>query len=373
MRVLFLRADDLAASVRLLPLLRLLRERGTISHLCSVDRNMRATGNDGAPFDVVLAHRNPGTRQIAWLRRSRLPFVYDIDDLLLGGSASPGGRQAREQAAIRWCLANASTVTAPSRRLLAALERHLGEPLRERALYLPNAALEPTPPGPKAARPRILWVSSHGHHFAEIDHVATGLASAARALDTEVMLIGRFPDSVRARLPGHLHVAWVEPERYRDLLAAGSFIAAAPLPRALAPDRQEFIDCKSDIKAAEFGSLGIAALYSPAPPYSESDLPCVMARDNSAAAWETGMIALAGGYPQEGMKLMQHPAIAARRRERIGGELAGVLERARGAADRPVVFRSLPTPSMLRLFEQGMRSLRSRLLRSRTGVDGGRR
>jgi hypothetical protein len=84
------------------------------------------------------------------------------------------------------------------------------------------------------------------------------------------------------------------------------------------------------------------------------------------------MIALAGGYPQEGMKLMRHPAIAARRRERIGGELAGVLERAR-AADRPVVFRSLPTPSMLRLFEQGMRSLRSRLLRSRTGVDGGRR
>jgi hypothetical protein len=363
MRVLFLRADDLSAPVRVIPLLESLCAAGHIRDVCSVDRELAATGDCRLPFDVVLAHRNPGSRQIAWLRRSGLPFAYDIDDLMLRRSAPAGRRHAREQDAIRWCLTNASYVTAPSRRLLATLDRYLGGTLSGRAVYLPNAALESAPARPAAAVPRLLWVSSHGQHYEELEEVAAGVAAAARALGTGVTLIGRFPVPVRALIPGHRHVPWVEPRQYRLALAAGAFVAAAPLPLALPPEEQEFVDCKSDIKAAQYGSLGIAALYSPASPYRETDLPCTVAPGNLAADWRSGMIALAKGFPQQGLALAQHPAVIARERTLIAQRLLEVLLRVRAATGKPFAFRASVTPPLFRRLERGVRSLRARLFR----------
>ena len=66
----------------------------------------------GSPFDVLMVHRNPGKRQIAWLRRAGIPFIYDIDDLLLSADGDLSGRRAQEQDAIRWCLGNALLIGA---------------------------------------------------------------------------------------------------------------------------------------------------------------------------------------------------------------------------------------------------------------------
>ena len=361
MRVLFLASDGLSAPLRIRPLLEHLRSAGQIDDFAVVDRDLAMTGS-GSAFDVVLVHRSPGSRQIAWLTRSGLPFVYDIDDLLLGDPTGLDRRRAQEHEAIRWCLVHAQTVTSPSRRLLATLERRLGESFGDRAVYLPNAGCKPiAKSAPPLHPPRLLWVSTHGRHFDELCDVGAGIAAAARAIGTEVTLVGRFPNSVLAAIPGHVHVPWLEADEYEKFLAHGSFIAAVPLPTDVSSTEREFLACKSDVKAAQFCSLGIAALYSSVPPYTESDLPCVIAPTNAAADWQRRLVELAKGFPGEGEKLAHHPALAARRRQVIARQLFDVLVRARAAV--PFEFRATPTPTVLRSLEQGIRSIRSRLLR----------
>ena len=361
MRVLFLASDGISATVRIRPLLEHLRDCGKIEDFACVDRDLAIIGS-GGPFDVVMVHRNPGSRQIAWLRGSGLAFVYDVDDLLLPDAIQLDWRRTRERDAIRWCLANARAVTSPSRRLLATLDSRLAEPLGSRAIHLPNAGFEPIPAVARpAARPHLLWASSHGVYFEELAGICAGIAAAARAIGTQVTLVGRFPDAVHAAIPGHVHVPWLEIGEYQRFLAGGSFVAATPLPAAMPPAEQAFLDCKSDIKAAQFCSLGIAALYSPVPPYTDSDLPCTIAPTNTAADWQDGLIALAKDYPAGGERLAQHPALAARRRDVAARQLFDILSLARSKAS--IEFRVRPRPALLRRLEQRIRSIRSRIFR----------
>jgi hypothetical protein len=361
MRVLYFGADSVSAAVRIRPLLESLCCTGQIEGFACVDRNMALDG-DAGPYDVILVHRNPGGRQIAWLRRSGLPFIYDVDDLLLRDPVPADSRRAREQLAMRWCLAHAHCITSPSRRLLRTLELWTEQSFGERAVYLPNPGFPSVArPAREVTRPCLLWVSSHGEHYDEFCEIGAGIAAAADTIGCEVVLIGRFADSVRAAVPNHIHVPWLEPDQYRQFVANGPFIAVAPLPLGLPHTEQEFVECKSDIKAAQFCSLGIAAAYSPAPPYSESDLPCALVPTNTAADWCDRLVELAGGFPSEGMMLAQEPAVAARGEPIVAQQLHAVLARVRDATGRQFVLRSVPTPSVFRRMEQRFRSLRTRL------------
>src|SRR5262249_8723169 len=116
-RVLFLQSDPLTAETRIRPLLDLLRSESHIGGYRVVDRDMAIGGDLAEHYDAILAHRNPSTRQLAWLRGNSARFAYDIDDLLLPGPAAKlTGRCAAESESIAWCLTNAHRVTAPSRR-----------------------------------------------------------------------------------------------------------------------------------------------------------------------------------------------------------------------------------------------------------------
>jgi hypothetical protein len=362
MRVLFFGSDGVSAPVRIRPLLETLRAAGDVEDFACVDRDLAVTGG-GSRFDVLLVHRNPGRRQIAWLRRSGLPFVYDIDDLLLHEPSRAARRRAREQDAIRWCLTNAAVVTSPSRRLLTTLDTRLSASLGVRAVYLPNSGFDVQPAGAAKAKPRLLWVSSAGQHYDELIPVARGIAAAAAAIGTDVVVVGRMPDAVRAAMPGHSHMPWIVPEQFQRFLAQGSYIAVAPLPTALPPHEQNFVDCKSDIKAAQFCSLGIAALYSPAVPYAESDLPCALAPTNTESDWRDGLIELARGFPESGRRLADHPAVAARSRTVVAQQLLDALSRAHAATGAAFSFQARPTPGLLRSLERKIRSLRARLFR----------
>jgi len=136
-----------------------------------------------------------------------------------------------------------------------------------------------------------------------------------------------------------------------------------PLPMDLSPEMQTFIGCKSDIRAAEYGSNRIAAVYSAVPPYTESDLPCYIAPSNSAGDWQKSILALAERFPRDGNDLAENAAFAARRPSTIALQLLTVLARVRAAQGRPVGFRALPTPRVFRNIERGFRNLRSRLSR----------
>jgi hypothetical protein len=360
MRVLFICADAVSGPVRIVPLLEALRSAGELEAYSVVDRNMAIHGS-GSAFDVLVAHRNPSERQFAWLRRSGLPFVYDIDDLLLSNPEVLTGRRAREQDAIRWCLNNALFVTSPSKHLLATLQHRVGNPFGLRAVYLPNAGLRRVTTHEPADRPTLLWVSSHGSDYKEFHEVGAGIAAAARAIETEVLLVGRFAPAVTGALAGARHVTWIEPRQFQSFLSENSFIAVAPMPVALAPDQQAFVDCKSDIKAAQYCSLGIAGLYSPALPYRESDLPCRLAHDNSATDWERGIVQLAQENSSVHRGLAQDPAVTARRTELTARQLLEILRSVRERTIRPFDFRAIATPAVFRRIEQQLRSLRGRL------------
>ena len=363
LRVLFLHGDPLTAETRIRPLLDVLRSENHIGGYAVVDRDMAISGDLAGYYDAILAHRNLSTRQLAWLRSSSARFAYDIDDLLL---PSPGvkltARRAAERASIAWCLINAQRITAPSRRLIATLGSRLGAGFGARSSLLFNFGVEIPPPLKKAARPRLLWVSS-ALMPAQDDMIAAceGIAAAARDLDTDIVLVGRFAPAVLARLGRREHIVWLPPAKYRDFLAQGAFVAVAPLPAGMPPDEQAFVDCKSDIKAAEYGSNRIAGVYAPVPPYTESDLPCYIAEANTTQAWRESILRIAKRFPTGGNDLPEHPAIAGRRPSVIAKELLTVLTDSRNPV--PVGFRAVPTPAIFRATERAFRKLRSRLFR----------
>jgi hypothetical protein len=363
LRVLFLHSDDVAAKVRIRPMLETLSSAGKI-RLATVGRNMALTGARSDRYDALLGHRNLSRRQQAWLTAREIPFVYDIDDLLLSDEVG-GARRIAEQRAIRWCLEHASVVTAPSRRLLRALGDRLPGGLGTRANHLANPGRE-TPSAAKApALPRFFWASSAQPMDAtDLDEACLGINDAVQSLNTEIVMVGRFPQRLLDFFPSRRVMDWIEPSAYLDLLAGEPLIAVAPLSLKLPIARQAFADCKSDIKVAQFGSSRIAGAYSAAPPFAESDLPCTIVPQNTRAAWSDGLLGLARGFPGEGNRQADDPAFARRRPTVLGEQLHQILLQT-AAMTEPFSFRAISTPNVARTIERRIRTLRSKIFRPR--------
>ncbi len=363
LRVLFLHADDVAANVRIRPLLEKLSASNQIRY-AAVDRNMALTGARSDKYDVVLSHRNLSRRQYGWLRSHGAPFVYDIDDLLLSDEVH-GARRIAEQQSVRWCLEKAHLVTAPSRRLLQTLDHKLPAGLAARAIHLPNAGRDVPPPNKSRSRPKFFWASSaRPMHAPDLDEACLGINDAIQALNTEIVMVGRFPQRLLDFFPSREVIDWLAPSAYLDLLAQGSFIAVAPLSLNLPVSQQTFANCKSDIKIAQFGSSRIAGAYSAAPPFTESDLPRHIIPQNTRVAWFEGLRTLAKRFPDEGNQLGDHVAFARRRPAMLAEQLYRFLKRT-AAVTEPVSFRAIATPNVARTIERRVRSFRAKLFRPR--------
>ena len=155
-------------------------------------------------------------------------------------------------------------------------------------------------------------------HAPDLDEACLGINDAIQALNTKIVMVGRFPQPLLDFFPSREVIDWLEPSAYLDLLAREPFIAVAPLSLNLPPPLQTFADCKSDIKIAQFGSSRIAGAYSAAPPFTESDLPCHIVPHNTRAAWSDALLTLARAFPDEGNRLGDHPAFVAAPSGRAG-------------------------------------------------------
>jgi hypothetical protein len=363
LRALFLHSDDVAANVRIRPMLEALSSAGKI-RLATVDRNMALTGARSGRYDVLLAHRNLSRRQHGWLKMRGIPFIYDIDDLLLSGEVD-GARRVAEQRAIRWSLDHASVVTAPSRHLLRTLGDKLPKGLGTRANHLPNPGRETPSAAKSPALPKFFWASSAQPMDApDLDEACLGINDAIQLLNTELVMVGQFPQRLLDFFPSRRVMDWIEPPAYLDLLAREPLIAVAPLSLELPTARQTFADCKSDIKIAQFGSSRMAGAYSAAPPFADSDLPCRIVPQNTRAAWSEALLALARNFPGEGNRQADDPAFARRRPSVLGEQLYQILLQT-AAATEPFSFRAISTPNITRTIERRIRSLRSKIFRSR--------
>jgi hypothetical protein len=363
LRILFLETEPVTSEVRIRPLLDDLVRSGGLSGYAVVDRTMAVRGTVGS-YDVALTHRIPSRRQFAWLQRHNPPLVYDIDDLLLNaGNSTPQGRRNSERKRIEWCLSNSQFVTCPSMRLLNNISAHCSAERRDNFRYLPNAGRDTASVIKVRARPTLLWASS-SENIVSRELLATvhGLELARRELKFEIILLGRFPAAIGEIIEDHKpHRSWLPYPAYLDLLEQNAFVAMAPLAGDLSPAEQAFVDCKSDIKAAQYGSSRIAGAYSARPPYAESDLPCELVRANTTEAWRDAIGNLVEGFPAAGNEIGGHDAFLRRRPRVIAEQLLALFETARQERPRPFGFFSIPTPRFLGKIERRFRRACSRL------------
>jgi len=228
---------------------------------------------------------------------------------------------------------------------------------------MPNCGRETPAELRRNGRPTLLWVSSSAHRWTdELAGIAAGIGAALSEHGNDLHLVGRFPPELAKALPPPiLHQRWVPFAQFMALLAEGPFVAVAPLAHGLDAEEQAFLDCKSDIKAAQYGSSRIAAAYSAAIPYRDSDLPAALVPENTAAAWRSATSTLIEEFPAAGNRVGDDPAFQARRPSVVATSLLGMLERVRQPSRPPFSFRAIPTPRVGRYLEQSLRSARARL------------
>jgi hypothetical protein len=261
------------------------------------------SGREGLEaFDAILVQREAPPRLAEALARSGLPFAYDLDDLLLN-SASYRREQpdncAREfvTLAARAC----HRLLVPHRRLPAALKRHLGLDLDAKTVLAPNLCPLDRPVSRPASAPRCLvWTTSDLPALAASRQaVLRAVREFSRARNMAVRLVGRFDRDVLQALPGAVFHGPMDYWRHKFfLLNLPPAIALAPLETRADPETQEFVDCKSDVKMAEYGGLGLAGIYSRAAPYLDTDLKAGLLAENTAEAWREALEQAAAAHPR---------------------------------------------------------------------------
>jgi hypothetical protein len=313
------------------------------------------SGREGLErFDAVLVQREGPAHALDWLERTGLPFAYDIDDLL-GAYASyrDQGRDAASQSFVDRAARLCSRLLISNGRLLAALERRVGVRLAAKAVMAPNLSPFERPPARPPGRPGlVLWTSSDLPALTSSRQAVAGALrefTAARGLP--VVLMGRFPPDILAALPGAKLLGPMDYWRHKLFLAnLPRSLAAAPLESRADPHTQAFIDCKSDVKMAEYGGAGLAGVYSLAAPHADSDLRAGILAENTRQGWrdalEEAHAAPAGRWDEEARRIAaaRAPSVAA------PGSWGKALSQARLAAPidlrhvlRGMGFRSFTT------------------------------
>jgi len=127
---------------------------------------------------------------------------------------------------------------------------------------------------------------------------------------------------------------------YHAMLSAlPAMIGIAPLQTKGGQETLDFVNGKSDVKMMEFGGFGHPAVYSNAPPYTDSDLQAGITVENTREAWSEALDLV---YMEHWKKLdeEQRRVIDLRRMDRVALECWSIaVERARLA--RPLTGREI--------------------------------
>ena len=254
-------------------------------------------------FDVVLAQRSLPAWVTDFLDARDIPYLLDLDDLLIARPAHALGLpDAAGRERLARSIAACAVLAVPNPRLLAALERRLALSLAHKTVIAPNA-LPGNPDDLKpATRPgAILWASSDRPALlGSGDGIVAAIAGVARRHGLPVLTMGRLGPDILAALPGARTLGnmgyWRHKAFLRELPTA---LAAAPLETLGDGETLDFINCKSDVKLAEYGGLGHAGVYSRAAPYVDTDLAAGLLAGNAAEAWTDALERqFAAGYRQ---------------------------------------------------------------------------
>ena len=304
LRVLAIASDKaFLREVRVVLPLSALEQSGAVAGFRILDPVTGAlSGREGLEaFDALLVQREAPMRVVQFLSRAGLPFVYDLDDLLI---SSASYRRDSPDAGLREFVVQACSLchrlTVPHRRLLTSLEVRLGLALDHKAVIAANLCplAEPVsrPPAPPSC---LVWTTSDLPALTvSKPGVVQAVRQFSRARNLPVRLIGDFEPAIVQALPGAVVMGRMDYWRHKlFLLNLPPSIGVAPLETGADPQTQEFVDCKSDVKMVEYGGFGHAGVYSRAAPHVDTDLTAGLLADNTTEAWLEALNAAAEAEP----------------------------------------------------------------------------
>jgi glycosyltransferase involved in cell wall biosynthesis len=258
--------------VRLSNPLRSLQQQGYVDSTTNTGISLDELKNDKTLYDIILTHRAIPETMYDLLDSLSLRFGLDVDDNVL---ANASYRWRPVETHILLGLESCVTLTVPTPRLAKALERYAGLSLADKTFVTPNALPFPKPSSARQpARPsQLLWIQSD---VAALDRskkdVVRAVEDFSRRYELPVLLIGRTvlenPQFTHQRLLGDCSFTAL----LQMLETAPTSIGIAPLETDADQQTLDFVSGKSDIKMLLFGGYGHPAVYSAAPPYTDSAL-----------------------------------------------------------------------------------------------------
>ncbi len=234
---------------------------------------------DFSPGNPLLTQRQMGldASTINVLHANGCLFIHDIDDLLWaipvdnpGASELSGALLAKMDTSLRL----ADLVTASTQPLAAALERR-GIP----AVIIPNL-LDPIdwrimPKRVERSRLRVGWYGQRGLHIEDLNIIEEVVSTMAR--DVDFVFYGDLPERLRSRALEFEHYTATAMELFPAMLAMLDLdILLSPLAK------NEFNECKSNLRLLQAGILGYAAIATDIEPHRK--LPVTLV-ENTSAAW----------------------------------------------------------------------------------------
>lgn len=243
-------------------------------------------------FDAIWLHRANRRLQVEIVARLGLPFGYDIDDNLLAVPSYRPAFPVRSRDAVLGFLRCATVVSCATLRLAGLLARRSGLEFDARLSVTPNLAAphrKPVPAGPPRA---VIWASSDRPALIdERSDIVRAVADHCRANGLRLVCIGEPPpadllgEGIEIEAFGLLHH-----DDYAALLRRmAPSILVCPLAIDADPETLDFVAGKSDIKALEAWSFGLAGVFSRAAPYVDSDVSGLVLCDNTYSGWRLAL------------------------------------------------------------------------------------
>jgi hypothetical protein len=313
---------SLVAAARVHAPLRALREAGLIRTYAVIDSTLRGAPRRGR-FDVVWLQRATD----GWLARAladRLPgrYLLDMDDHLLCRPSYLRAHDLPPRDPVVLALRNCAVLTTPSARLARLLGQRSGVDLDDRNHVCPNAVAFDGLPAQRQAPPAaILLTQGHALALTESRHeILTAIVDAARRHELPVWSLGTGTESLgqelkRPDITLQALRARSWDEYHHDLAGPVTVLGVAPLETTGDADTLEFVSGKSDVKMVEFGGFGHPAVFSDAPPYTETDLRCGRVVPNDGASWGAAIDDLVDGGWQ--VATQEAPLVRAKRDLRL--------------------------------------------------------
>ncbi len=279
--------------------LRSLQRAGRISRFVNTGPVLNELPGNNVRVDAIILQRSLPDFLCRALSKAGIPFLQDVDDNLLANAVY---RVEPTETAVIEGLARATVVTTPNPRLARLLEKYSGVKLADRCYITPNALPFPSEPRIPQKPSQLIWIQSDIAALSESrDAVVQAVEDFSCKYKLPLVLIGK--DVLKGQTFRHQVVLGQIgfAENLRLLETAPPSIGIAPLETSADQETLDFIGGKSDLKILLFAGYGHPAVYSAAPPYTDSSLQIAGSLvENTYSAW---IEALEFQY-QEGWRLM---------------------------------------------------------------------